>query len=269
MASMRGGLQAAGALAAALCLAAAGPAAPQNASPAAPQNLDGLGRAEAARGARALDGASFALQSGAVVRLAGLNIPPVEAPFAENARAALDALVRDRDVTLRAAGDRRDRRGRTVAHVWTDSGDWVQGALLSAGLARVETAPGAAELAVDMLAAEQAARAAGRGLWADPDWSVMGPDPYALAQRLDTFQIVEGIVVETAETRDFAYLNFGLDYRTDFTVSIRLRDLDDLREERLDPMALAGARIRVRGYVHAVNGPMIDLDHAAQIEILD
>src|SRR5690606_15278392 len=110
---------------------------------------------------------------------------------------------------------------------------------------------------------------AGRGLWALPDYAVRSPDPHALAQELDTFQVVEGVVVSAAETRDFLYLNFGLDYRTDFTVSIAARDLRAVRATGLEPLALEGARIRVRGYLHAVNGPMIDVTHAAQIEVLD
>src|SRR5690606_11013395 len=146
---------------------------------------------------------------------------------------------------------------------------WVQGELLHAGLARVETTPKTGALAAEMLAAESEARAASRGLWALPAFAVRAPDPNALAQELDMFQIVEGVVVSATETRDFLYLNFGLDYRTDFTVSIAARDLDDIREQGLEPLDLEGARVRVRGWLHAVNGPMIDVTHAAQIEVLD
>lgn len=233
-----------------------------------------LSRGDPARAVRATDGQTLALDSGALVRLAGLYAPLGDAPYAEDARAGLDALVRGHRVRLRYDAERQDRRDRTLAHVFVEDGagqepGWVQGEMLRAGLARVATTAVNTAMAAEMLALEAEARAAGRGLWASPDYAVLEPDPYALAQRLDTFQIVEGIVVSAAETRDFLYLNFGLDYRTDFTVSIAARDIDDIREGGLDPLDLEGARIRVRGYVHAVNGPMIDVDHAAQIELLD
>jgi endonuclease YncB( thermonuclease family) len=234
-----------------------------------------LTRGDTARGGRALDGVVFTLESGEPVRLAGLHVAPRDTPMDGEARAALEALVAGQELRLRQDEERTDRRGRRLAHVYAGAGApdaervWAQGALLSAGLARVETTPRTASMAAEMLAAEAEARAAGRGLWALPEYAVRTPDPYALAQELDTFQIVEGVVVDAAETRDFFYLNFGLDYRTDFTISIAARDLDEVREAGLEPLDLEGARIRVRGYLHAVNGPMIDVTHAAQIEVLD
>lgn len=256
MASMRGALQALAAGAAAVFLTAAD---------------SDLTRGETERAAGARDGLTFLLESGEVVRLAGLRVPLGDEALAAEARALLDALVRGQDVLLRHDAERQDRRGRVLAHVYGGAGEpvWAQAAMLSSGLAMVETTPKTASMASEMLAAEDEARRAGKGLWALPEYAPRAPDPHALAQELDTFRIVEGVVADAAETRDFLYLNFGLDYRTDFTVSIAARDLDEVREARLEPLDLEGARIRVRGYLHAVNGPMIDVDHAAQIEVLD
>jgi len=71
-----------------------------------------------------------------------------------------------------------------------------------------------------LLKSELIAREAGRGLWQSADYGVRSPAPNALAQHVDSFQIVEGLIISTAQVRGQTYLNFGSDYRTDFTVSI-------------------------------------------------
>ncbi len=237
-------------------------------------HADGLTRGERVTGAHALDGAVFMLEDGREARLAALR-PPDDPALAEQARALLDDLVRGRPLLLRYDVERADRRGRVVAQIFVTGGTpeseplWAQGELLAAGLARVETGPRTNALAADMLTAEATARAARRGLWAHPDNAVRGAEPGPLWNLLDTFQIVEGEVVSAAETRDFLYLNFDDDYRTDFTISIARRHWRAVRRDGLEPLELEGRRIRVRGFLHAMNGPMIDADHAAQIEVLD
>ena len=80
-------------------------------------------------------------------------------------------------VARRAGGDiclpadaPRDRYGRLVAQVERADGVWLQGALLERGLAQVQTRPGETARADEMLAIERTARAARRGLWAEPAW---------------------------------------------------------------------------------------------------
>jgi sensor domain CHASE-containing protein len=87
-----------------------------------------------------------------------------------------------------------------------------------------------------------------------------------LAQHVDSLQLVEGIVTSTADVRGRVYLNFGADYRTDFTVAIAKKHRK--RFKSVDPVTLEGARIRVRGWVELMNGPMIWVSHPARIEIL-
>jgi micrococcal nuclease len=93
-------------------------------------------------------------------------------------------------------------------------------------------------------------------------------DPDDLDDAEDTFQVVEGVVVEAATVRGRIYLNFGRDYRTDFTVVIDEDDLDAFEDAGLAPETLAGRRIRVRGWIDMYNGPMIAVTHPEQIEVL-
>jgi len=85
---------------------------------------------------------------------------------------------------------------------------------------------------------------------------------------VDGFQLVEGQIVAPAKAKGDVYLNFGEDWRTDFTVLIPRKALRLFKEAALDPLAWTGRRIRVRGWVFSRNGPMIEATHPEQIELL-
>ena len=65
------------------------------------------------------------------------------------------------------------------------------------------------------------------------------------------------------------YLNFGSDWRTDFTVRIDPADASRFETAGMDLLALEGQVIRVRGWVQDENGPMIRVDHPERIELVD
>ena len=88
-----------------------------------------------------------------------------------------------------------------------------------------------------------------------------------MAQFVDSVQIVEGIVTSTADVRGQIYLNFGADYKTDFTIAIARKYRRKF--EAIDPLSLEGARVRVRGWIELYNGPMIWIDHPERLEVLD
>jgi len=138
--------------------------------------------------------------------------------------------------------------------------------MIRLGLARVFSWKG--EL-VDMAALydlEVKARDRGRGIWGDEFYAVRRPDPDPLAQFVDSVQIVEGIVISTADVRGRVYLNFGSDYKTDFTIAIAKKHMKGFAA--INPVGLTGARLRVRGWIEMINGPMIWLDHPGRLEIL-
>lgn len=226
---------------------------------------------EVDRVATVTSGHSFTLTSGLVVRLAGIVAPNRTDPFGAEAREGLRALLQGVQVRLSYGGDPRDRYDRALAQVHTLSPDgvediWVQDALVRLGLARVYTWPDEQIDADALYAAEGLARVQAQGLWADPAYEVRGPEPNALAQHVDSLQLVEGIVTSTADIRGRAYLNFGADYRSDFTVAVAKKHRK--RFKAVDPVSLEGARIRVRGWVELTNGPMIWASHPARIEVL-
>ncbi len=209
------------------------------------------------------------LADGRTVRLAGIRLPagPAGGQLAEQARATLAGLLAGRAVRLATSAAAVDRYGDLVAQVLRADGTWLQGALLQQGLAEVETRPGEIMRAAEMLALERAARAERRGLWADPAFAPRSAE--RLAEAIGSFQIVQGRVLRVAPSGDYVYLNFGRDWRSDFTLRLRRAELDDRFERSgLDVLALAGRRIEVRGFVLDAGGPLIELSHPEQLQIL-
>lgn len=229
--------------------------------------------------AEAEDAITLRLEDGRLLRLAALRrpSPPIgaegaaAAPFAalaEQGRRRLSGLASGREVTVHPAVPAVDRYGRHLGHAVRPDGLWLQEALVSAGLAMVMPQPGTdLALARALLAAEERARQAGRGLWAEETLRVRSAADAGAA--VPAFRIVDGTVATVAAVRGRIYLNFGEDWREDFTVSIAPGDRAGFEEAGIDPMALEGARIRVRGWLRDFNGPLIDANHPAQIELLD
>jgi len=85
---------------------------------------------------------------------------------------------------------------------------------------------------------------------------------------LGTFQVVEGRVANAAIKSGRAYINFGADPKTDFTVTIAPEDRKAFRARGIDPRLLTGQRIRVRGILDRYNGPEIVIANPDMIEML-
>lgn len=221
---------------------------------------------------------TFVLDDGRRVRLAAIRLPsfadlPPDASAEERAGVAAHANAAltwirthalGRIVALWTPDVARDRYGRILAQVVTDEqgAGWLQGGLIDAGLARVATMPGAAAGAGALLQREARARVAARALWRDPLYRPRTPGetwPW-----LGTFQIVRGAVRVTAKVRSRVYLNFGDDWRRDFTILVERPGRAGFRDA--DLLDLRDQFIQVRGWLFPSNGPMIALDHPAALE---
>ena len=193
--------------------------------------------------------------------------------FFSRSKTALQDLLNGGDAILTELAA-PSRWGVKAVAAASRSGDDFAALLVGAGAARV--APQTDDLArIDgLLALEGAARREGRGLWAYDAYRVRRANDLDDATgAVGEFCLLEGTVRRAAAARARVYLNFGDDYRTDFTASAASRLARRWRETEsgagLDLAALEGRRLRVRGVVAAINGPSIDLTHARQVEIID
>jgi endonuclease YncB( thermonuclease family) len=224
---------------------------------------------EDARVARVPAGNLLELADGRMVRLAGIRLPAEAdgraATDLARAQAGLAGLVAGRAVRLEPTASGHDRHGRLVAQVWREDGLWLQGALLEQGLVQVQTRPAEVALAAEMAAREEAARQAERGVWADRRFAPRAA--HQVAHLAGSFQIVRGRVVRVAPTEHYIYLNFGADWRRDFTLRMARERERDFRAAGIDLEQLAGREIEVRGYVLEAGGPLIELSHPEQLRI--
>jgi endonuclease YncB( thermonuclease family) len=228
---------------------------------------------------RTVDGRTFVLDDGNEVRLAAIEVPPLETGAAPGAaaKAALDALIGGDDIVLRRADIATDRYGRLVAYAYAvrDGEElFAQGELVASGFGRVGDHVGSRTCALALLKSENAARAAKLGLWADSDYDVLNAETAAdVLARRGRFALVEGRVVSVRESGATIYVNFGRRWSEDFTVTVLKRNERNFTAAGLDLKGLAGRRIRVRGFIEARGGtgrsPWIEADYPEQIETAD
>lgn len=235
----------------------------------------GLQSEEIARAVEIVDGDTLVLEDGRQVRLVGLQAPKLPLgrsgfepwPLADEAKAVLAELALDQSFGLAYGGSRIDRHGRALAHLYRQDGLWIQGRLLELGMARVYSFADNRALVAEMLVLERQARAQRRGIWSNGFYAIR--NALAVEEDIGTFQLVEGRVLAAAEVRGRIFLNFESDWRQDFTISLRRKVARRFRTGGLEPLDYEGRLIRVRGWLKEENGPMVEVSHPEQIELLE
>ena len=231
------------------------------------------------------DGHTLKLADGGTVRLVGALPPhPPRRRFfsrrhgsplslAQRARRELARLARGRRLGLVQTGRKQDRYGRLLGQAVVQAGEktwWLQYELVVRGLARVYSFADNRACIRLLLRAEEEARRARRGLWGTKRAFAVGraDQPGALYRHINHFAIIRGRVLKVGTTRKSIYLNFGENWRRDFTVMIAARHKRRFARAGVDLAGLAGQNIRVRGWLESWNGPLLRLTHPEQLEIL-
>lgn len=213
------------------------------------------------------------LHDGRFVHLVGLDIPYLHAredsPLAPLTIKILKDMLEGERVHIyqsRNQAGHINRMEHYQAHIERASDkQWVQGMLLSLGLARVRTTLNNRDMAKQMYQIEKQARVEGIGIWEDESYALLTPKS-AMNQR-DHFAIIEGVVQSTALKRNTIYINFGKDWRTDFTIAISAKARRLFTKAQIDPLQWNQKKIRVRGWLEQFNGPYMKIDHPERVEI--
>jgi endonuclease YncB( thermonuclease family) len=215
-----------------------------------------------------IDGRSFRLDDGREIVLAGIEQAMSGTGKAERV-AALSALIKDRNVTLRSESDAPDRYGRQSAFAFLgDSEVPVQRELLAQGMALVAAAVADRECASLLAVAESEARQAGKGTWSTPTAIKNAESPDDILTGIGRFTLVEGRVLSVRQAGTTTYLNFGRSWTRDFAVTISRRMIPAFESAGIVLKSLENRRVRVRGWVEARPGPRIEVVGVGQIEIL-
>ena len=231
------------------------------------------------------EGETLILDDGRAVRPAGILGPKrARGGPASEARSLMEKAVSDltlgKKVTLRLGERKRDRYGRLLAQI-TVTGDeaplWVQERLIVEGMARVISFPDNRLCTAELLAKEEEARRAQKGFWKTGFFAVRPAEEEDLLSSLSqSYEIVEGEVRSVTDIKGRTYVNFGENWRKDFTAFISPQSAklfggahEDGPMTSFDAAALKGKRIRVRGWLKNFNGPSITVTHPEQIEVLE
>lgn len=226
---------------------------------------------------RIIDAETLALDDGREVRLTGALAPRARDadaqagawPLEEAAKASLAEITLGKRVELAFGPVREDRYGRDLAHLFVNENGrrlWVQGEMLQLGQARAYALPGVDACLATLIANEAIGRTVEAGIWTSRIYQPWTSEkPFALLALRGTFQIVRGRVSGVSQTGSAGYLNFGADWKTDFTVRIPKR----LMTAQPQLAALQGRMVEVRGWIERRNGPMITITHAAALTVLE
>lgn len=189
------------------------------------------------------------------------------APFASEAAGILADLIGRRKIVTKETAP-PSRWGEAVVTAYIDGDDLsLQEHMVLAGAARVAPQTDNNPFIDRLFGAEHLARTKRRGLWALGAYNIF--DANDAEGAIGAFHLIEGVVVRAAKTRSRFYLNFGEDYRTDFTASAQSRIYKKWLRASFDLAAFEGKRVRIRGFVNDINGPSIELAHVRQIENRD
>jgi len=218
------------------------------------------------------DDGIFTLDDGRELALSGLERP--SSPAAIAAWRETNTQLIARSVTLyEEKPHTEDRYGRRQAFVLT-SGDLLQARLVASSWARVHPTKGFHMCLSSLMAIEAGARAKELGVWVDPAYRLLdAKDTKVLLTLSGTYQIVTGRVLEAARKRGRLYLNFGSDWKSDFTVTVapsdaKLFEIPMFGGGNAQSTDIVGKRVRVRGFLGRYNGPDMEVTSPDQIEIL-
>lgn len=246
----------------AVCLFVAQSAAAEKAGPC---RFETLGKASVIS---VSDGRNIRLADGRDIKLAGIDVPPTAA-----SRAALENLLLGKDLALTGPSDTTDRYGRTLAFAFVNGSETpVQYNLLALGQARVAPSmqdnAGSLACSQALFREEHKAREARIGLWGEPGYAVRAAgDGAALKSQHGRFSVAEGRVVSVREAGATIYVNFGRRWSEALTVTILKRHERSFAAAGIEPKALQGRVVRIRGYVDVRTGPVIEATQPRQIEI--
>lgn len=228
---------------------------------------EGLIRAENVAVAAILSPQSFSIENGQSVHLAGIYVPP---SFSIKAESWLRDHISGKSLSL-WHDDRQekmpiDRYGQIIAYAQTPDGIFIQSQMIKEGLALVMTQEGSRNLSPALYDAEEISRKEKKGLWTEGAFGIFETTDQSLIPK-GQFAVVEGVILQAMDKKDRLYLNFGADWKTDFTLSVAPSVVRLFRAEDKAPANWQGQRVRARGWVESINGPLITITHPEQIEI--
>lgn len=221
---------------------------------------------EVVRVERVTDGDSLRLTNDTSVRLIGINAPELgkdggpNEPKAATAKQRLSEKIKANgwQVGLQKGSDRKDRYGRTLAHLFDASGGNINAELLQQGMAYFIAVPPNINLIDCYQKAELTAQEEGLGVWSDEASADHRTQLKGRGFRLILSAIKQ---VEVERHNIWIHLENGL--------TLRVKQRDMIYFDQVDWSNWLGETIEVRGWIFQRKGhPRMNLRHPAMLRKL-
>ncbi|MCM8773539.1 MAG: thermonuclease family protein [Candidatus Omnitrophica bacterium] len=222
-----------------------------------------------------IDGDTVILANGKILRYIGIDTPEVRIkqdkgftydpqPFALEAKEANRKLVENKFVRIEFDVEKNDEHKRLLGYCFVDD-LFVNAKLVEDGLAVLYTRPPNVKYADLFVELQKKARLSKKGIWGT--YEVISSDE--AHKFINSIRRVRGRVIDTYQSSKAVFLNFGKDYRKDFTVVIFNDCLKFFREKNIEPAIFyRGKTIEVSGRIKEYNGPEIIVCTPYQIELV-
>ncbi|MEM7616854.1 MAG: thermonuclease family protein [Pseudomonadota bacterium] len=179
----------------------------------------------------------------------------------------------------------RNRHGALIGHIWIydclgtikinqcKQIGWLQQELITKGYALFYGYSNFYNYYPALQTVEKESKAQIYGMWQSDRMTVINAnnvDNYNSNYSNNKFQLFEGIITNISKNGNVTFINFGNDWKNDFTVMINAANKKYLKEYFLfDFNQLKGRKVKIRGWVENYNGPMIKLSVPGQLQILN
>jgi micrococcal nuclease len=223
-----------------------------------------------------IDGDTVILSDGRTLRYIGIDAPEVRRhiggdfvydpqPFGLEAKEFNQNLVEGKEIKLEFDVQKKDKYGRLLAYCFVDD-TFVNAKLLEEGFALLYTRPPNVKYVDLFVSLQKRAREEKKGIWAKD--SVISSDE--AHKYIGKVKSVEGRVLNIYTGEKAIHLNFGKDWRKDFTIVIFKKDLPNFTAKGIHPLKDYQNRfIRVTGPIKEYNGPEIIVSHPSLIEVIE
>lgn len=227
-----------------------------------------------------IDGDTIVLNNGKVLRYIGIDAPEIKRyiggdfiydpqPFALEAKEFNRSLVEGKKIKIEFDIQKIDNYGRLLGYcfVSTDRQDtFINAKLLEEGFASLHTKPPNVKYTDLFVSLQRKAREKEKGIWKSK-FLLSSDEAHKYIGQLKS---VEGKVLNISESKKALHLNFGKDWKKDFTVIIFKRDLSNFTHQGIFPSKdYKNKFLRVTGLIKEYNGPAITVFHPSSIEIIE
>ncbi|MFC1514591.1 thermonuclease family protein [Candidatus Omnitrophota bacterium] len=231
--------------------------------------------------AEVIDGDTLALANGRHLRLIGLDTPETKkktaegfvddpAPFSLEAARFTRELAQGASCRVEFDLEKEDRYRRLLGYCFIQTEGspeiFLNEQLLAQGYAVLYTYPPNTKYVDRFVAAQRLARREKKGLWGG--YEVIAP--HEAGAFLGQIRTVRGRVVSTHHSPKVILLNFGGDYRTDFSVAIFKNSFEYFHKQGIVPEVFYKDKtVSVSGRIREYNGPEIIANIPEEIEVIE